>query len=632
MSISKKIKPFNILMLFVALNLIIGLIIVSDFGKSTDENSESRRSGIALNFYSEKWINNPEETYEKLGHTRYYGTASTTLIHFVERFFFPNTNHDTKVVAHYCYFVFFQASVIALFFLGKHFFNGWISLVIALLFGTQPLLFGHAFMNPKDIPLLTTFLFTIVAGFTMVDQWLQRASRTQKNNEDRIEEIPYIRNQKKKQIFVILFILLLFIALWFNNMILNLIMSFVQKSYSAQGSSLLGKLFASMTTQGNLDGYLSLTRLLFFRVLRWLVFAVPFFLLLIFQYVKRNRLFGGYIEFFTLLAAAIWGFAVSTRVLAVAAGGIVGLYALINLKKKAVFPLAFYTITASIFSYITWPLLWFYGFRVYLASLDLFNDFPWQGEVLFEGQLFDPTDMPARYIPKLMALQFTEPLVVLSVAGFFISLFLLFKKKINVSKMLLMYAWFFVPLIYVMISGATVYNNFRQFLFITPPLFIFSGITLQQIASRIKNSWFLVMSILVMALALVSIVQIHPFQYNYYNGFIGGIGGAYQKYQLDYYGLAYKDAMDYVNENVSAGSKIIVWKDNLLGQIYAEKEYIFKSHYELSEDQMKDFDYAIMPVDHYDEWEILKNSPVVFTVERETASFLVVLAIGGDNN
>ena len=90
--------------------------------------------------------------------------------------------------------------------------------------------------------------------------------------------------------------------------------------------------------------------------------------------------------------------------------------------------------------------------------------------------------------------------------------------------------------------------------------------------------------------------------------------------------------MDYVNENVSAGSKIIVWKDNLLGQIYAEKEYIFKSHYELSEDQMKDFDYAIMPVDHYDEWEKLKNSPVVFTVERETASFLVVLAIGGDNN
>jgi hypothetical protein len=38
-----------------------------------------------------------------------------------------------------------------------------------LLFSTQPLIWGHAFINPKDIPFMAFFLGSIALGFQMVD-------------------------------------------------------------------------------------------------------------------------------------------------------------------------------------------------------------------------------------------------------------------------------------------------------------------------------------------------------------------------------------------------------------------------------------------------------------------------------
>ncbi|MBT3241102.1 MAG: hypothetical protein HON98_09185 [Chloroflexi bacterium] len=166
-------KPLLLLLIFVSINLLVGIIIVPDFGRSTDESVESTRAELAINMYSGNTAVNPFENYEQLGHSRYYGTAISGLVSVIEQYVFPNEDHSTKVFAHFTQFLFFQAAIIGLFLLSRFFFDGWISLSLAILFATQPLLFGHAFINPKDIPLLTTFLFTIIVGFSMVDNWLK---------------------------------------------------------------------------------------------------------------------------------------------------------------------------------------------------------------------------------------------------------------------------------------------------------------------------------------------------------------------------------------------------------------------------------------------------------------------------
>src|SRR4030067_713800 len=47
--------------------------------------------------------------------------------------------------------------------------NKWTAFSTTLLFGTQPLIWGHAFINPKDIPFMAFFLGSLATGLAMVD-------------------------------------------------------------------------------------------------------------------------------------------------------------------------------------------------------------------------------------------------------------------------------------------------------------------------------------------------------------------------------------------------------------------------------------------------------------------------------
>jgi hypothetical protein len=44
------------------------------------------------------------------------------------------------------------------------------------------------------------------------------------------------------------------------------------------------------------------------------------------------------------------------------------------------------------------------------------------------------------------------------------------------------------------------------------------------------------------AMPVVAMVRIHPFEYTYFNRLAGGVHGAQHRYMLDYWGLAFKQA------------------------------------------------------------------------------------------
>jgi hypothetical protein len=251
--------------------------------------------------------------------------------------------------------------------------------------------------------------------------------------------------------------------------------------------------------------------------------------------------------------------------------------------------------------------------------------------VLFEGQLYTPNNLPPRYLPKLMALQFTVPLVVLSLIGLAIGLFMLYRNKFKLSKWLILYAWFIFPLVYIIGSNTVIYTNFRHFLFITPPLFIFAGLAIQQITSRLKKSTLILLFFLIIIIpGLFSIIQLHPYQYIYYNSFIGGVEGASQKYVLDYWNTSYKEAMDYVNENIPPGSKLLFWKEDLFGRVYAENNYLFSGHTVIPEKEYSNFDYVVLPTTQIGNHPFFSKYPVVYSVDVDHVSLMKVLKISND--
>jgi hypothetical protein len=627
MAIKKIPLPTLFLCLFIILNLVIGAFIVGDFGRSTDEAHEGRSAAVALSMYTLDFEGDPIEAYDGLGHDQYYGTASTGLVSFVEHYLFPNQDHRQKVVAHYCYFLFFQAALISLYPLLKRYFNRWISLLITVLFGTQPLLFGHAFINPKDIPMLALFLGAIVLGFRMVDRWAegqtdQEAHVIPRNSDDQ----PNLLRRRR-----LVLVLLVVWALIFGSIewIRDLALSAVEIGYTSTETTLLGKVFASLTTSGSLEGYRMLTDRLFINLSRWVSFLTFPVLFGVFHWVKKKRIFGSGIDLHTLAAGAVWGFAISTKVIAVGAGGLVGIYALYKLKREAIQPLVIYSAAAGLVCFITWPFLWLYGFRGLVESLLIFSKFPWSGQVLFNGQYYPPTGLPVSYFPKLMAIQFTLPLVVLAVCGFFIGIYQAVKHTGQRGELAILYLWLFVPPLMTIATHATVYSNFRHFLFIIPPIAVFAGFSIQQISNRLKHIPMLIaLSLLAVIPGMVSIAQIHPYEYFYYNSFVGGVQGADQRFELDYWGLAYKDAMAFVNENAPAGSHLLIWKDNLSGAIYADREFTIKAHTSVPEDEIESFDFMVIPANRLTE-SGFGVYPILHSVQVNQVDLMYVLQLPG---
>ena len=123
----KVFKPGLFLAVFISVYLVIGLLIVADYGFSSDERIEKRRAGIALTRYGFDLGYFPYD-YDDIGHSQFYGTATSMLLLGADTWLSPILNLRAGVVMHYGYFLTFMLAILALYFLTKLFVNPWIAL------------------------------------------------------------------------------------------------------------------------------------------------------------------------------------------------------------------------------------------------------------------------------------------------------------------------------------------------------------------------------------------------------------------------------------------------------------------------------------------------------------------------
>jgi hypothetical protein len=84
---------------------------------------------------------------------------------------------------HFVNFLAFQMAIVSVFALAVRFVRPWVALAGVLLFETQPVFFGHAFINQKDIPFMGFFAATVVLGICFVDRF--RRDRKRVSEEER---------------------------------------------------------------------------------------------------------------------------------------------------------------------------------------------------------------------------------------------------------------------------------------------------------------------------------------------------------------------------------------------------------------------------------------------------------------
>lgn len=525
LQISKSDKSHNFpLLILLAANIICGLFVFRDYGLSWDEPLFYDYAKALPYAYSPKeWFSgnfNLENAYGPSGTDHANRGPAYILLARQPVYLLELFGMDRASAWHLVNFFTFQIGVYFLYRLILRWVKPPAAFAAAALFSWQPLLWGHAFINPKDPPFLIFFLASVCLGFEMVDKWADETRSLRQN----------LRS--------------------------------------------------------------------------------------------------------TILPAICLGLTTSIRVLGPLAGLLVAIYALVKIKPRVYLYtcLPIYALLALLIMFVSWPYLWPDPIGRFIEVSRFMSENPTQLAVLFNGQLYQANELPRHYLPVLLSLTLTEPVWILFSIGLLVGILRQFsrnRKPFTDNRSLtteywLVLLWFFIPFLYVIIRKPPMYDGYRHFLFMLPPIFIISGLAFDQFYEFIHTRWVLVsVTALLIAPGIIGIIQLHPYEYTYYNSLIQGTSGAFRRFETDYWLTCYKDAMEEFQTKITNPSTMYVHREAYIAATYA-KDTITVLDERGALNQIKSGDYILVNTRANEDIKTFKDARVILQIERGKAIFCVI--------
>jgi len=195
------------------------------------------------------------------------------------------------------------------------------------------------------------------------------------------------------------------------------------------------------------------------------------------------------------------------------------------------------------------------------GALDYFSHFfekPWKE--MFDGALVSVPDMPWSYLPTLFALQLPEVLLGLFIAGGVGTLVTLTRGDVPARRktiLLIVALAAMLPLVIAMLKHPALYNGIRHFIFVIPPMTVLAGAAFAWGMDWLKKNrrhWqpaAVAIFAFGLLLPLSEMIRLHPYEYTHFNHIAGTVRGAGDRYMLDYWGLALKQASDGLREQLA---------------------------------------------------------------------------------
>jgi len=186
-----------------------------------------------------------------------------------------------------------------------------------------------------------------------------------------------------------------------------------------------------------------------------------------------------------------------------------------------------------------------------LTYFSSFFEKPWKE--MFDGALVSVPDMPWSYLPTLFALQLPEVLLGLLVAGVVGALISLSRSDVTPRRktiLLMLTTAATLPVSIAMVKRPALYNGIRHFIFVIPPMAVLAGTAfaggMNWLGDNRRNWQPAAVAIFVfgLLLPLTEMIRLHPYQYTHFNHIAGTVRAADDRYMLDYWGLALKQASD----------------------------------------------------------------------------------------
>jgi hypothetical protein len=251
MSIPKKYYPIILLIL---INIIIGVLVFKDFGESWDEESVHDYAQTSIGAYKNFFDVQKMEIYYGDDVLRYYGPVFPVIAELLISPFKSLTYKEITDAWHLLNFLCFQLGLFFLYDICLRYFSKPVAFVSTVLFCTQPLIWGHAFINPRDIPFMVFFLGAISCGLSFSDKARSSNKAEVSINtggergfiywkEQLLDDLSVGLQKRRTMIYRILGFIGAIFLLIISHLADPIVTNIVNKLYSSQGEGILSKYF-----------------------------------------------------------------------------------------------------------------------------------------------------------------------------------------------------------------------------------------------------------------------------------------------------------------------------------------------------------------------------------------------------
>ena len=475
------------------------------------------------------------------------------------------------------------------------------ALMATVLFATQPILFGSAFVNQKDIPFMTFFLAVIASGLVGVDGWEAFSGKHPGQPPEglRIALRRFTKrvgadwrglHESTKSHFVVLLTLgtLIIVDLFLVGLLQHLGEWGVKAAYNRHALWPIQRLFDLIAV----DAYKTPLQLYIekfgslFSLLRLGISALLVLVAIVFASASLESIGALWMGAWSngrypywLGSAVFLGGAICIRQVGVLAGAILTLYMLYRGRMKAVLPLLLFWLVAASVAYLTWPYLWADPVRRILDSFSKVDAYGLHTAV-FRGRVVFTSELPWNYFPEFLSLQLTEPALILAGVGFPVLVWKSLKRESDPLVVGLLAGWIGAPTYWLIFRGAGIYGGIRHLLFVLPPILILAGAGIDLILDLVSRPWLRrVILSLILIPGLWGIISLQPYEYTYFNIFAGGVDGAYGRYSQDYWCTSIKEGTETVNRMAGPAQALMIFGQVQNAIPYARSDLQIESQY-----------------------------------------------------
>ena len=273
-----------------------------------------------------------------------------------------------------------------------------------------------------------------------------------------------------------------------------------------------------------------------------------------------------------------------------------------------------------IFLYILWPFLWEAPLDNILYALKSFSKYSWGGNIFYLGDFYKAEFLPWHYFFTYFLATTPILLSAIIILGMYLIIFRFIKRFIRIEKnnsyndiwrgekeKILLFIFFtaILPILSIYFFNSIIYNGWRHLYFLFPCLILIGIYFIETIISVYYKKKLLLISVIILTTIsinnLYNLIKLHPYQYVYFNLIFEK--NANDLFEIDYWGVSNKDALEQIVKNNSDANKIVIGvasftnlylskkmldtnsksKIFISGQNYENADYIFNNNlYEIN--------------------------------------------------